>query len=183
MPDLMCEDEEQLDLGPCCACGRAEGDVRNVIMLHKRGLEPGKGWGCFQCGLPMDGAYVVLCDICMRLDHTAWQTACVGYPAEGRRVPLADLTDPFDHNMVYHPESWVWTEEVSESCGVCGEPLPDPDGDEDLDEDAQPDIPLHLFRQGGREGLQMHWACAQACFKAGTLRLHTSEEREDDTCP
>jgi hypothetical protein len=182
MPDLICEDDEQLDLGPCCACGRAGDDVRHVVMLHVRQPEEGrgKGWGCFQCGLPPDGACVVLCDICMRLDATAWQTACVGYPSEGLRVPLADLTEPFDHHMAYHPESWAWTEEVSDTCGVCRKPLPDPDADEDLDEDVQPDIPLHLWRDNGREGLQMHWACAQACVAAGTLTMRTPGEREDN---
>ena len=45
------------NLGSCCVCGVEGSRVRNIMMLHKRSLEPGKGWGCVQCGLPMDGAY------------------------------------------------------------------------------------------------------------------------------
>jgi hypothetical protein len=159
------------DLGPCCACGEAGPQVRNIVMLHQRLPEAywGQGWGCVQCGVPPDGASVVLCETCMRLDASAWQHACLGYPVEGRRVPIGELTEPFDHDYAYHPECWEWTEEVSETCGVCRQPLPDPDVEDDLDQ-YDPEIPLHLWRDGGREGLQMHWACAQRCIAAGTLQ-------------
>jgi hypothetical protein len=49
-------------LGPCCACERVGPRVRNWIMLHKRAVIAGHGWGCFVCGLPPDGASYVLCD-------------------------------------------------------------------------------------------------------------------------
>jgi hypothetical protein len=180
MSDVICVDDEQLDLGPCCACGRAGADVRNVVMLPKRvprGHE-GTGWGCCICHVPMDGASVVVCDACLAA-QAPYREAMLGYPKAKQRCPIEALTEPFDHNRAYHPESWVWTEEVSDACGVCGQPLPDPDADEDLEEDAQPDIPLHLWRDGGREGLRMHWSCAQACFKAGTLKMDARRETED----
>lgn len=174
--DLHGEDPGEVpDLGPCCACGERGPQVRTIVMLRKRlpEAERGKGWGCWQCHAPLDGASAVLCDTCMRLDASAWQTACLGYPAEGRRVPLSELTELFDHDYAFHPECWRWTEEVSETCGVCGEPLEDPEA-EDLDQ-YDPDMPLSLWRHDGREGLQMHWACAQRCLAAGTLNWQTTE--------
>ena len=48
-------------LGPCCMCA---GDGVNIIMLDRRAVIPGHGWGCFICGLPRDGAVAVLCNGC-----------------------------------------------------------------------------------------------------------------------
>jgi len=41
-----------LDLGACCACGRSDSLVRNVVMLEQRASVPGTGWGCLLCNLP-----------------------------------------------------------------------------------------------------------------------------------
>jgi hypothetical protein len=58
------QDDEPLDLGSCCICGKEDETVRNLGMLSFRAPIPGTGWGCVQCGLPMDGAQVVICDEC-----------------------------------------------------------------------------------------------------------------------
>jgi hypothetical protein len=99
------DDEEPLELGPCCACGKAGPTVRNVMMLNKRGPTPGKGWGCFQCGLPMDGATAVLCDACLEgKAKIIW--VCDGYPKDGVRVRVDALSpERFDHDMSKHPEA------------------------------------------------------------------------------
>jgi hypothetical protein len=93
-------------LGKCCGCG-IEGDkVRNIVALHYRAPEAGKGWGCFQCGLPPDGASVVLCDTC--LDAQRYETIVVGYAGENNRMPYDDFmktAQPFDHDMSKHPEA------------------------------------------------------------------------------
>jgi hypothetical protein len=92
------------DLGPCCACGKAGLMVRNIIMLPVRGPADGNGWGCFQCGLPMEGAVAVLCDACLESEAEILQV-CVGYPYLGHRQARKDFTEPFEHDMSKHPEA------------------------------------------------------------------------------
>jgi hypothetical protein len=83
------------DLGPCCNCGATAG-VINVMMLDKRAPTPGKGWGCVVCNLPADGAVAVLCDDCVEQPIKA---VCDGYPNEGKRVPIEQLSDEvFQHD-------------------------------------------------------------------------------------
>lgn len=98
--------DPDLNLGMCCICLEAHPTVRNVIMLDVRGPEPGAGWGCFQCGLPMAGAIAVLCDNCL-VEHSEngrpISLACAGHPSRNQRVPLASLTEPFEHDMSKHP--------------------------------------------------------------------------------
>ncbi len=100
-------DDDELALGPCCMCGRAH-EVRTIIMLDRRGAIPGHGWGCVQCGLPMDGVCAVLCDECVevyRRNPYLLQTACRGYPATEGRIPLAELPEgDFQHDMSRHAE-------------------------------------------------------------------------------
>jgi len=97
-------DVDETDLGSCCACGKTGADVRAIVMLDKRGPKPGHGWGCAQCGLPMDGAVYVLCDACFNAKAEA-KFVCVGYPKENVRIPIAEITEPFDHDMSKHPEA------------------------------------------------------------------------------
>lgn len=93
--------EEKLDLGPCCACGGTE-NVRNVMMLDRKGPTPGKGWGCFVCDLPLDGAVAVLCDDCLEAKAEI-RFVCGGYPSQDGRVLIEDLPDgPFGHDLSVH---------------------------------------------------------------------------------
>ncbi len=104
------EDDDELPpdlkLGICCICLTEHPTVRNVLTLNVRAPVPGSGWGCFQCGLPMDGAIAVLCDGCLG-EHIENKRpislACVGKPTENQRIPLASLTEPFRHDMSKHP--------------------------------------------------------------------------------
>jgi hypothetical protein len=95
------DDETETDLGGCCACGKVDPTVRNVIMMDKRGPKAGEGWGCVQCGLPMDGAVYVLCDACFAEKHEP-KYICVGYPKENVRIPITEITEPFEHDMTKH---------------------------------------------------------------------------------
>jgi hypothetical protein len=76
--------------------------VRNIIMLNKQAPEPGKGWGCVQCGLTADGAIVVVCDHCVRV-RSPYRWACSGYPGDDVRVPIESLVGSHEHDMRGHP--------------------------------------------------------------------------------
>jgi hypothetical protein len=96
--------DDQPDLGPCCHCQKTGPTVRNVVMLAQRAPVPGTGWGCFQCGLPLDGAVAVLCDECLEAS-LPMLFVCVGRPGEGKRMPIEGLTNEvFDHDLSRHPE-------------------------------------------------------------------------------
>jgi hypothetical protein len=66
----MLRDEQpttQHDFGTCCICvteGCEANPVRTMIQMQWTCPVPGTGWGCVQCGVPADGALVVLCDHC-----------------------------------------------------------------------------------------------------------------------
>jgi hypothetical protein len=99
-----CAPQRQNDgptLGACCICGGTEA-VHNIIMLSRRGVVSGHGWGCVVCHLPMDGAYAVLCDRCLpawEADNSVLVMACRGYPASEGRIPIAELPEGvFDHD-------------------------------------------------------------------------------------
>ena len=99
-----------LSLGPCCCCGKKGKRVRNVITLNKLSPVPSHGWGCLQCGLPLNGALAVVCDSCMH-EHegepldTWLKWACRGDPPIDGRIPFAELEGEFDHDMEFHPEA------------------------------------------------------------------------------
>ncbi len=96
--------KDRIDLGPCCHCGATGPIVRNLIMLSVKAKTPGPGcWGCFQCGLPMEGATAVLCDACV--DAGLYPTSAIdGEPAKGIRLPIGELIEPFTHDLSKHPE-------------------------------------------------------------------------------
>lgn len=99
------DDSDPPDLGNCCCCGVSGTTVRNIMMLNQRGPTPGSGWGCLQCGLPMDGATAVICDACLE-SEAAILFVCDGYPKDNKRVAVADLAPGlFDHDMSRHPEA------------------------------------------------------------------------------
>lgn len=78
----------------------------NIVMLPFKSPSPGYGWGCFQCGLPMDGAIAILCDDCIGKYQTGTpiKYVAVGFPFKNDRVPVSELKEPFDHDLSKHPE-------------------------------------------------------------------------------
>ena len=93
--------------GSCCACGKMDKEtVRNIYFLHKLAPVSGKGWGCLQCGLPSDGAVAVVCDDCHDGKKEV-KFAIVGYPRDGKRIPIEKLEGSFDHDYSKHPEIQV----------------------------------------------------------------------------
>jgi hypothetical protein len=99
--------DEDLDLGTCCACQNPDKQVRNIMSLGFR-TPYSFGWGCFQCGLPMEGAIAVLCDECLESDAEIREFV-KGEALEKQRAPIAELTEPFDHDLSKHPEAQVPT--------------------------------------------------------------------------
>jgi hypothetical protein len=102
---------DQTRLGSCCTCGEENDTVRNIMMLDKMAPIPGKGWGCYQCYLPLDGALAVLCDSCLekvQKGEAEIKMAVSGYPAENVRVDINTLRDideaGFHHDPALHPE-------------------------------------------------------------------------------
>jgi len=94
--------EDDVDLGPCCVCEKAGPDVRNVVMLDRKGPVPGRGWGCLVCDLPLDGAVAVLCDDCLANRAGEIRFVCNGCPKDGR-LPIEELAfEPFEHRMACH---------------------------------------------------------------------------------
>ena len=99
--------DDDLDLGPCCACGKEGPEVRHIVCLHQRSPTPGKGWGCLVCQLPPDGAVAVLCDDCLESEAEIVDV-CVGRPGTDGRMPLRELSDePFTHNLLYHLDDLI----------------------------------------------------------------------------
>jgi hypothetical protein len=108
-------DEERIpDLGTCCACGcepTEQNPVRTLIMLdYKVPPGSGSGWGCFQCGLPMEGASAVLCDKCAprrpgdRLKAPP-KWICTGHEDKRGRVEIGSFARvPHHHDMSRHQE-------------------------------------------------------------------------------
>jgi hypothetical protein len=106
------DEEEGPDLGMCCGCSKTEG-VRNIVMLNFTHPEAkGKGWGCFTCGLPMDGVSAVLCDDCLDKQNIIF--FCIGYPSENHRGLKAELTEVFGHDMSKHQEQLYAEDDGSE---------------------------------------------------------------------
>lgn len=98
------EDPTFKKLGSCCICERYE-KVRTVILINRKCIVRGHGWGCTICHLPPDGAVAVLCDSCMQFFEAGLvkiNLACAGYPQEEGRVPIEQLTEPHEHNHRIH---------------------------------------------------------------------------------
>lgn len=89
------------DLGPCCACGKTGHSVRNIVALPFKAPQPGTGWGCTTCALPLDGAFAVVCDHCLHV-HTPLQFAVDGLVADKGRTPIEQLCEPFRHDKHAH---------------------------------------------------------------------------------
>jgi len=84
------------------------GECRAIGMVHKKAPIAGTGWGCFQCGLPNDGAMAIACDACVESGLTSTQNpreVCAGKPGESAlRVMYNELGESFDHDESKHPE-------------------------------------------------------------------------------
>jgi hypothetical protein len=101
-----------MDFGPCCACGKERPKWAedlpgswppNIIMLEQKAPTPGTGWGCVQCGLPLDGAVAGICDDCLNIGRPI-RFAIDGFAKDKKRVPIESLTGEHKHDMSKHPE-------------------------------------------------------------------------------
>lgn len=100
------------DLGTCCACGcepSAKNPVRTLVMLdYKMPPGSGPGWGCFQCGLPTEGACAVVCDDCaekMRFHKAEPRLIMTGVDDKRGRLAIDSFEKvPHLHDISKHPE-------------------------------------------------------------------------------
>src|SRR5262245_47279162 len=99
--------EQQMSNIPqfCCACGQHRRS-RNIVMIEKKALTPGKGWGCVQCDLPIDGALAAICDDCAATEDPQIQFVFDGYLEEEKLIEIIELPNiPHVHDMTKHPEA------------------------------------------------------------------------------
>lgn len=102
---LVDPNDDELDLGICCACGNTE--ARNILTLALRAPVSGTGWGCVICGIPPDGALAIVCNRCLEyIAHSSRPDAIryviCGYPASRQRMPISELTQEFHHDQQAH---------------------------------------------------------------------------------
>jgi hypothetical protein len=107
-------DNDSVDLGTCCECGgepTPDNPVRTLMLLDfKMPEDVGNGWGCFQCGLPMEGATAVICDACAESIGAAGKIEpryiMVGTETKCGRLAIDQIQPkiPHRHNMALHPE-------------------------------------------------------------------------------
>lgn len=93
--------EEPEHIVACCGCGKADETCRTILMLDKKAPEPGTGWGCLECHLPMDGALAIMCDYCVK-HGVKPKEAIRGYLYAGSRIPIAELTGSHVHDDALH---------------------------------------------------------------------------------
>ena len=173
-------DDDPITLGPCCACGGRD-HVRNVMMLPFKAPIPGRGWGCVQCGLSMDGA--VVCDACAETDQEVLY-ACDGYVKDEGRILISDLREPHRHDESKHPElneiiiesanlppiifdgflSWYteWFDPEDDRCSLCSGIIP------------EESVPLILFKDVPSSGQTWQARICEPCVPVAMGRLRTS---------
>ena len=93
----------------CCACGQTKRS-RNIVMLEQKTLTLGKGWGCVQCGLKMDGAVAMrhpsrccACGATSQAHHTVTKGA--------GGSDLRTLAVCWKHHAELHNRGAAWFEE------------------------------------------------------------------------
>lgn len=124
------EDELLMNMGNCCACQR-DNKPRNMMCLSYR-TPYGHGWECFQCGLPDEGAVAAICDECVEANKKPLEFI-KGYALSRERAPLAELTEPFEHDLSQHSETWMSEEfEICPNCNGTGVDGYEGNPDEDL---------------------------------------------------
>ena len=97
------------DLGSCCICEVNDDTVRNAIQLDFKVFGSETCWGCFRCGLPMEGAVAALCDACFekyRDDPDMEAHITFLMDTADRRIPVPPVAArvPHKHDLSKHPE-------------------------------------------------------------------------------
>lgn len=89
--------------GPCCACGRPDPTVRNLVSLpFEAPAGVGVVWGCKVCGLmPGRGAVAILCDACVEAGRKITQIIGGTRATDKMRLPVPpqDAQVPHYHHM------------------------------------------------------------------------------------
>ena len=93
------------EFGTCCVC-EGEMETCGLIQLDYK-VESESGWGCVQCGLPMEGAVAVVCDACFTT-HGDEIVDQIKYLMNGKteRIPVPPVENrvTHEHDLSLHPE-------------------------------------------------------------------------------
>ncbi len=98
------------DLGSCCICEVNDDSVQNLIQLDFKVFGSETCWGCFQCGLPMEGAVAAVCDTCFQQYYETDLESHLKFlmDTKDRRIPVPPVAErvPHEHDLSKHPEVW-----------------------------------------------------------------------------
>lgn len=93
------------EYGTCCVC-ESEMETCGIIQLGYK-VESESGWGCYQCGLPMEGAIAIVCGDCVD-KHAETIEDQIKYLMDGKKgrfpVPPVEKRVTHEHDLSLHPE-------------------------------------------------------------------------------
>ena len=95
------------DYGTCCICEQEIEDPVLLSLSFKIHVESETKWGCYQCGLPNEGAVAVICDDCFDEDDVDFEDKIKYLMNGGRgRIPVPPVEDRIPHecDLSLHPE-------------------------------------------------------------------------------
>jgi len=107
------------EYGTCCVC-QSDMEMYNIIQLDYK-VESESGWGCFKCGLPMQGAVAVVCDGCLD-EHGNDIEDQIRFLMDGvkGRIPVPPVADriPHEHDLSLHPECIEEEDDEGDKMGI-----------------------------------------------------------------
>lgn len=99
-------EEEVNEFGTCCVCEMGDMEDCGLVQLGYK-MESESGWGCLQCGLPMEGAIAVVCSDCYDKYGEKIEDQ-IKYLIDGKKgripVPPVENRVPHEHDLSLHPE-------------------------------------------------------------------------------
>ncbi len=99
------------DYGKCCVCEMPVVDApANLFQMDYKVPEAVETkWGCFRCGLPMEGGIAVVCQACIDKHGIDAVDDHIRFLMDGanRRIPVPPPEEriPHLHDLTKHPEA------------------------------------------------------------------------------
>ena len=94
------------DYGTCCVCESVIEDPILISLPFKVHVESESKWGCFQCGLPFEGAVAVICDACVDEHGVNIEDKIKFLMNNKERIPVppVEIRIPHEHDYSLHSE-------------------------------------------------------------------------------
>ena len=94
------------EFGTCCVCEAEIYEIAYIVDLpYKLDQKTKSKWGCFTCGLPIEGGIAIVCAICIESPtvETDIKFAMNGFD---KRVPVPpkDARVPHQHDLTQHAD-------------------------------------------------------------------------------